>query len=467
VLEVDRVQGTIVRHYPPNRVKALLAGPELVLTDGRRLGLDAFRSLPFEAPWSDLKLLREVEEALGPYSGYRPYWSLWAAQRTDEEALRAMGRDLLMRGHRVELAWGEDYPFDYLVRAATAAREQGIEESLALTRFLFDYVPLFPGSEAFFQEAADWFWAQGQRAEAERLRAGVGYVSHYRRYGLENLFAALLVFFAIAYLALLLKALFAGGRPLGARLPFAERLLLVVLLFALAAGSVGYLLSRQVTAELDRGFSRASLKTLAAKEAVARLPEGPERDALLHGKGADVPSAALRLLAGRPAAALAWDRDSGAVLEALELGGDPWSAVYAGAGVSRPPVPSDRELELMLARARGREFLNRPFAALSEALSSPLLVGLAAFLAAVLLLVHLLALFRGAPGRPGIFVRLLELLVPGLVGFGAGVGLFLLGAALYGAWRLLLGDAQGAFWLGGAYLINLVWLAASWKGAKA
>ena len=467
VLEVHRLSGEVVRHYPPNRVKELLPGPELLLEDGRRLDLAALRGLPFEAPWSELNALSKLERALGPYAGYRPYWSLWAERRSDPEALSAMGKDLLSRGHRVELAWGENPPFGYLVRAAKDARREGLEPSLALTRFLFDYVPLFPGSEAFFNDAAGWLWAQGQRGAAERLRAGVGWVRHYRRVGLDSALFGVFLFFLAAYLALFLKALFSGGRPLGARLFFSERLLLLVLLIALAASGLGYLLAEKVAASLSDGVSRASLETLLAKETIARLPEGPEREALLSGKGADVPAAGLLLRAGRPEAALAWDSSAGGVLEALELGGDPWSGVYAAAGVARPLGPSDRELELLFAGAYLRELFARPLSGLTALVDSPLLLGLFGLLFLLLLLLHLFALFRGRPGKKGMLVRLWELLVPGLLGFGAGVGLLLLGLALVGALRLLQGAPDGALWLGAAYLLNLVWLALDWRGARA
>ncbi len=467
VLEIHRFTGAITRHYPPNRVKELLPGPELALVDGRRLGLEEIRTLPFEAPWSELAALAKLERSLGDYRGYRPYWSLWAERRSDPAALSAMGKDLFARGHRVELAWGEDPPFGYLVAAAEKARGEGIEQSLALTRFLFDHLPLFPGSAAFFQDAADWLWAQGLRAEAARLRTGTGWLGHYRRLGLAGLLGGLFLFFLVAYLALFLKALFSGGRPFGARLFFTERLLLPLLLLGVAASGTGYLLARQVAGELGESFSRASLQTLAAREAIAALPEGPEREALLSGKGERVPSAALRLRAGRPAAALAWDRDSGPVLEALALGGDPWTAVYAGTGESRPLGPSDRELELLLAAAQARAFAARPLATLNQAVKSPLLLGLMAVLVLLLFLLHLPALFRGSPARPNLLVRLWELLVPGLLGFGAGVGLLLLAAALYGAFRLYQGGADGAFWLAAAYLLNLIWLAADWRGARA
>ena len=467
VLEVNRFTGKMVRHYPPHRVTKLLPGPELVLEDGRRLGLEEIRTLPFEAPWTELASLAKLERSLGDYDGDRPYWSLWAERRSDPEALSMMGQDLLARGHRPELAWGEDYPFRYLVDAAKKARGESLEESLALTRFLFDFTPLFPGSEAFFSEAARWLWAQDRLLEAERLRIGADWVRHYRRLRWGEGVWWLLVFVLVAYLALLFKALVSGGRPLGARLVFSERLLLPVLLLLLAALAVAYGLGQRVEATLAEGFSRATLETLKAKETIAALPESPERSALLEGKGLKVPSAVLRLRANRPRSALAWDSQNGLVREALALGGDPWTEVYRRVGVPRPKAPTDRELEWLVSAAWVREFLARPIPVLRGMGLSPLLLGLAAFVFVLLFLVHIIALFRGAPSRPNLAVRLLELLVPGLVGFGAGVGLFLLAAALYGAWRLLLGDAQGALWLGGAYLVNLVWLAVGWRGAKA
>ena len=459
VLEVDRLTGAVVRHYPPSPVKQLFEGPELLLADGRRLGLDALRTLPFEAPWETLASLAELERALGAYDGYRPYWSLLAEGRTDSEALLAMGKDLFQRGHRAELAWGEDHPFAPLLAAARAAREEGIEPSLALTRFLFDYVPLLPGSEAFFQEAADWLWAQGRVVEAERLRAGVGWIRHYRPLGLGRLLGAALLFFAAVYLALLLKAFLARGR-----LPFAERLLLLVFLLLSGAAALGYGIARGADLRLF-ALDRGTLNTQAAREAIRALPEGPEREALLAGKGA-APSAALLLAAGEPARALAFDSQSGAANEGIGIGGDPWSAVYRETLGSRPLVPSARELELTFALALLRDLLARPFPALTQLVGSPPLLFLYLGVFLVLFLHALWTLPRGEPRTPGAAVYLLSALLPGLFWFARGVGLLLFALALGGAWAAWAGRGEGLVLLAGAYLLNLVGLALALRGGR-
>ncbi len=459
VLEVDRITGAVVRHYPPSPVKQLFEGPELLLADGRRLGLDALRTLPFEAPWEALPDLAELERALGPYDGYRPYWSLLAEGRTDGEALSAMGKDLFERGHRAELAWGENHPFGPLLAAARAARKEGIEPSLALTRFLFDHVPLLPESEAFFADAADWLWAQGRVLEAERLREGIGWIRHYRPLGLGRLLGAAFLLFAALYLALLLKGLLARGR-----LPFAERLLLLVFLLLAGAAAVGYGVARGAEARLS-ALDRGTLATQAAREAIRALPEGPEREALIAGKGA-APSAALLLAAGEPGRALAWDSDSGAARDRIGIGGDPWSGVYREALGRRPLVPSARELELTFALALFRDLLARPWSALSQLVGSPplLFLYLGGFL--VLLLHALWALVRGEPRPPGAAVYLLAALLPGLLWFAWGAGLLLFSLALWGAWGAWAGRPEGLFLLAAAYLLNLAGLALALRGGR-
>ena len=464
VLEVDRLSGEVRRHYPPSPVKRLFEGPELLLADGRRLGLDELSALPFEAPWSELPGLAELERALGPYDGERPYWSLLAEGRTDPEALSAMGRDLFARGHRAELAWGEDHPFGPLLVAAEVARDEGLERSLALTRFLFDHVPLVPGSEAFFARAADWLWAQGRLVEAERLREGIGWIRHYRRLGLARYFLVALVFFAAGYLALLLKGLLAGGRWPGGGLSFLERILLVAFLVLAATAALGYGVGREVEARMT-AFGRASLETLAAREALRALPEGPEREALLSGRGR-APSAALLLAGGEPGAALALDSASGTVRDRLGLGGDPWSRAYREALGERPLVPSDRELELTLALAHARALLARPWPALAALAGSPplLVLYLAVFL--VLLLHALVALVRGEPRRPGVAVYLLAVLVPGLLWFAHGVGVLLFGLALAAAGLTLAGAPVGPGLLVAAYALNLLGVALAFREAR-
>jgi len=470
VLEVDRITGAVVRHYPPHRVRALETGEKGVwveLEDGRRLTLDAFKTLPFEAPWTDLKELAALETALGPYAGERPYWSYLAQKSQDPKALSAMGPDLLRRGHRVELAWGRDHPFGYLIEAARFGREEGLEAALLRTRFLFDYVPLFPGSEAFFREAADWLSAQGEANEAARLELGIGHLRHYRRLHLNVGLFALMLFFAAAYLALLLKALAAGGRPLGAGLRFSERFLLLALLLLLLGSGVLYGLARQADARLTEGFSRASLATLKARETLRTLPDPGLRQALLEGGSAEAPSAALRFRAGRPLAAVAWDRDFGPVVEGLGLGGDPWTAVYREAGMVREAVPSDRELEFLFFAAELKGLAARPVETLRRLAENPLILSLLAFLSALLFLLHTLALVRGAPRKPNLVVRTLELLLPGLAGFHLGVGFFLFALALWGAYGLYLGEAYGAVLLALAYALNLALVFSLWKEARA
>jgi len=444
VLEVDPAERSVRRHYPPNLVEALLPGPRVRLVDGRELDLAELGGLPFEAPWETLAGLRALEEALGPYEGYRPYWSLLAEKPRDPEALTRVGRDLLLRGHRVELSWA-DHPFGYLVAAAR-------EGDLAAARFLLDYAPGVPGSEALFREVARGL---GDEAEAVRFAQAAEWVRHYRRLGLGRIALAVALFFLAAYLALLIKGLLLGGRLLGGRLGFFERVLLAVfLLLALGFGGV-YAGLLPVEGRLV-SFSRASLATLPAQRALREL----------EALAPPVVSAAQALGRGEAARALALDSHAGAVLEGLKVGGDPWSAVYREAGLGRGVVPSERELELLFAAAQLGRLAADPAGSLKALFPNPLIVIGALVLAGALLLAHLLALALGRPAKPGSLVLVYGALVPGVLWFASGVGLLLFAAFLLGAYLLYEGRPEGALWLGAAYVLNLLLLALALLGRK-
>jgi len=369
VLELDALTGEALRHYPPNLVTELLPGPKVRLADGRELGLGELKTLPFEAPWEELSRLKALEEALGPYDGPRAYWSYFAAGERGKEALAAAGRDLLTRGHRVELYWRGELPFSYLIEAA----REGDEDALG---FLFDYVPQFPGS-------TDLFSASGE----PRYQLGALWVRHYAPLGLSKAFFLLFAFFGLAYLFLFLKGLFHRGRP-----PYGERVVGVFLLvFALGFG-----LLHLAAKGADTFIDRATLETLAAKRALAGLPEGRAKRALLEGEPLPLaPSTLVR--AGDYLKALAFDSQSGALKDALSLGGDPWSRVYAEAGERGV---SGRELELLVTLARLEGLAKDPARGLVPLFGGTTQAALAALGFGVLLLWQLFSLFRGKSQGP-------------------------------------------------------------------
>ena len=445
VLEVSPGDGSVTRRYPPAPVKAVYPGPEFLLEGGRRLGLAEFRRLPYLAPWEELGALARLEEALGPYRGYRPYWSFLAEGRFDGEALAAMGPDLLRRGHRPELYWGADTPFSRLPDLAREKRGEGLDESLALTRFVFDYLPGLPQAPALFREQADWLWAQGRLAEATRLRYGLDWVTRYHYRGLADILKTALLIALAAYLALLVKGLIAwrgrGRLPLS-RLSWIERLIGLLLLAAVALLVLALPAATSAERALSGPLSRATLETDEARRYLESLPPGRERE----------------LLTDWPEADLAWDTMNGAVLHRLGLGGDPWSRVYREAGVERPPGPVGSDLLLLTSLAELRRVWKSPWRALSGAFSPPIaaLIALGLVLAALL---QVTALF--APGRPERSWAVLtwEALVPGLPAFEWGVGLLVFLAAAWAALRLAAGDDSWAWVVVAGYLFNLAVLA--------
>ncbi len=444
VLEVDRLSGEARRHYPPEAVRSLLPGPEFVLKSGRRLKLEAFEREPFAAPWGALKELAALEAELGPYAGPRPYWSHLAGGVPEVGALDAIAADLLRRGHRPELPWGADAPFGPWLQAARAARERGIEPALAWSRFVLEALPGVPGARAYLAETADWLWAQGRRADAVRIRAGLGYLAHYQDRGLRPLLLGLAAFFLLAYLALLLKGVFGwrpgSGRWPGAGLGFLERVLALVFLLLGAASVLGLGALAPVEAVFSGPLARATYRLPAVREAFLRLPPGPVREQLLKG-GLD------------PATVYLEDPDAGSAREALGLGGDPWTEAFRRAGVPRPVVPSARELERRLFFAQLGDLARRPWAALTRFFPSPPLLGLG-LLAFLVLFVYQVALLFLRYAPPGRLAFGFSLLVPGLLAFDAGFGLLLFGLALFSGWRMLEGEVVWTAGLAAAYLLH-------------
>ncbi|WP_287370695.1 hypothetical protein [Oceanithermus sp.] len=501
--------------YPYLPVEELREGPAVSLQGGGvwpLAGLPADR--PYAGAWSTLEPLHVLAQfwrdqgvasrlPAGP-GGYRPYWSFLAEDPAllDERDLAAWGRDLLRRGHRPELVWGEGARA-WSDRWQAAARRGDEATARRLAEALLRYAPLHPGAAAFFGEMADRFAAAGDPAAALRLRTlarqAEAQLPVLRANGLERALAAL----ALAYLALVLvlgvRYLPAQRRSLAdwgglwgswvrnplrrfryllfAHAGWGERLLAALLFFAAAAvlwlwGGV-----RGFEAETARPpFDRATLVGASFEN----WPAGPERAALqayaaLPGEAADprafegaAPLAfveALRYrLSGDPQALLAAYRAEAVyppLRAALGLGDDAWSEVYRAAGVERMGTPRARDLCRAYLIGSLRQLTVRPTRSLealgwSSGAAWALLVALAAW-ALLHLWVLLLPRPRGTVRAAGTVARAFELIVPGSTSFGKGWGVVLLLAAAYGAVRWILGDPTGGgLWLAAAYLPHLV-----------
>ncbi len=488
VLEADLKSGRVLaRHYPPNRVVRLDAGPVLFLKDGRRVGLKALKTLPYEGSWSELEGLAQLEALLGPYSGPRPYWSLLAEGGFSAERLETIGRDLLRRGHRPELPWSQDAPWARLARQAVDQRQEGLEASVALTRFLFDYTPLFPGSIAFFADQARWLAAQGQTRLAHRIMAGLPWIERYRPVVFTPSTGRLLaIFFALAYATLFLKSLAyyaqRGDGERRSRWPVAnlnliERVLALVFLVGFAASLVFLGIGHRVASAFDGPLGRASLHTYAAERYIEALPVGRERTALLayardqRSEGAPVGAAFAAALSGDLARALRLDPSYAPALEALGLGGDPWSGVFAREGVDRGFPPNAKALTQLLYRVEFARFWQRPLSAWRELglFQNAWLAYVVLFALGLLALYHTVGLVLPRPPgarKKGALVRLFEALVPGAHAFDYGVGVLLFGAAFALLVATLGGWPYGLAGLGAVYLVHWLWWLLAWRGAR-
>ncbi len=497
--------------YPHGPVVALGEGPRVRLEGGEIYSLAELPARrPYAGGWDALEPLeklarffreRGVSEELpaGP-AGYRPYWSFLAEDPAAlrDDALAAWGRDLLRRGHRPELAWGEEARAwtDRWQAAAIAADAEGARR---IGFALLDYAPLHPDSGGFFSALADRLDASGDAAGALRLRLGArrarAFAPALDSASARRAVAAL----GLAYLALIV-VLFArylpaqrkGLAPLGGlwnswvRLPLArmrhlllayagwgERLLAGLVFLAFAAALALWGSVRQFeSAAAEPPLARATL----VGASFADWPQGPGR-AVLEAYAATVEGGrelpprfplafaeALRYRLG-DAAALerAWRLEAAyaPLAEALRLGGDAWTAVYRSAGVDRMGTPRARDLcRVYLAGlpAALRQQPTRPLEALGlgkgAAWAVLLFLGVGLLLHVwVLLLPRPRAAFRAAGWLP----RAIELLVPGSNSLGKGWGVVLLLMAAYGALVIVEGEpVRGALWLAAAYLPHLV-----------
>lgn len=509
-------------YYPPAPVEALGSGPKATLADGRTLALDALgpESGPYVGPMEALAPLhaldalwreRDVLDRLpADPEGYRPYWVYWAlpAEGLTPADLAAWGRDLLRRGHRVELAWSEEARAwtDAWQRAARAGRTEGLEPARSLTMAFLDYAPLHPGSRSFFLEQADWLEAQGRLADALRLREAAvqarAFAPVLRAEGLRRGFYALALAYLALILVLLVRYLPAQRRDLASRggllgswsanpLRRMTRLLLAyagwgerLLAALLFTSMLGVLLLWGATVAFERAQAQAPLgrATLAGAEAfLESWPEGAGREALVAyarvsgrsgaaslteppGWLAFAEALRYRLTGDDAALERAYRLEAGyvPVLERLGLASDAWSDVYRSAGVDRLGVPRARDLCRVYLAGTLARLPERPVAPL-EALGLPsggwawALLALLGLWAVLHLWVLLLPRPRGTTRAAGVTARAVELLVPGSNSFGKGWGVVLLIAAAYGAVRWILGDPEGGgLWLAAAYLPHLV-----------
>lgn len=526
LIEVDPDRPDAVRlYYPPAEVEGLEADEalEVVLRDGRRMTLEELtRPWPFAGEWRSLEALAALRAhwaALGrgavlptPPEGTKPYWVYFAEdpEGLTPADLEAWGRDLLRRGHRVELPWGEEARpwFMAWVTQARQARAEGLEASRAWSDALLAYTPLFPGSVAFFQEQAAWFAVQGRPdlevRYAEAVAALRAFAPPWTSEGWGRgvrvalvLYAALVAVFWARYLGRQRQDLRPVGGWLGAwfRHPllrvrhlllayttFGERLLMLLAF----AGVGGVFLTYGLTVRVERilqeeALSRAILQSQGALNVLRSLPTSPELEGVLAyaEQAASVERALAHLERAAPAGyalalrarlsgevhylAEAYRRAPGyaPVREALGLGGDYWSGVYQSAGVDRAGVPRWRDLWGALMMTEARFFLRRPLEAWVALPFWPaagwayLGLGFALAWVAYHLLGFVLPRPRGVVPSQGWGARLVYLLVPGSVSLGGGWGFMLLAGFAYGLVALAEGVLGAVYVLGAAYLLHL------------
>lgn len=501
-------------YYPYLPVEALREGPQVVLQGGAVLGLSELpKDRPYGAAWSTLAPLQTLarswaDQGVAPKlpadpDGYRPYWAYLAEDPAQLSAadLKDWGQDLLRRGHRPELAWGEGARA-WTDRWQAAARSAPLPQAHLLTEALLLYAPLHPGSAAFFAEQADRIKAAGDAATALRLRILGGQTAAMRpafnAAGLKQGFAVWLLAYLALVLVLAARYLPSQRRSLAdwgglwgswvrnplrrlryllfAHATWGERLLAALLFLAAVVtlglwGGVRGFETAMDQPPLDRatlvgarfehwpaGPEQAVLRALAsqANPPNAGALEGAARLAFIE---------ALRYrTSGDPAALLEAYRSEATyppVREALGLEGDAWSRVYREAGVERLGTPRARDLcrVYLLGTLRTLpKHPTRPLEALGlSAGTSWALLTLLGLWGLLHLWVLLLPRPRGSFRAAGAVARAVELLVPGSTSFGKGWGVVLLIAAAYGALRMLAGDVvAGSALLVAAYLPHLV-----------
>ncbi|MFN4233159.1 hypothetical protein [Thermus sp.] len=495
VVEAGLKENTLAFHFAPARILALRPGPEALLEGDWVLPIP-FPRVPFEGKEEDLEVLGSLLEALKPPKPW-PYFAYWTqdpATLTPED-LMAYGQDLLARGHRPELFFGQP-AVARMAEASRSLRQKDPEKALLLAQTLLRYTPLFPGSLAFFRETALYLEAQGHPAQALRFREGEKFLRTWLPPQLSPLpstlgtlglaYLVLMLYLFLFYLPAQLKDL----RPLGGYLggfwkhpllrlrhlhlayaSLGERVLALVLFLALSLGLLFQGLDAEVRERLlAPPVDQGTLRTQTAQDWLRSLPPTPEVKALLgYALLPEAPKEAQGLLreASLPfAQALRGDETSlaqayrqapleGPIRTALRLGEDPWGA--------REPGPTLRTLYLALLQVELKRLQEDPFRGFLR-LATPLPQGVRPWAFAgfwLLLLYHLLTFLlpRCRTPVPPSWALGVRLGVPGSLGFSSGLGLVLLLLFAYGLLALLWG--QGPTLLILAYGLHLLVLVLS------
>lgn len=531
VLEIDLQNPRVVaQHYPPGDVRALEADAELtvLLEDGRRLGLGAFAGKPFEGRWENLSVIREYTQTLNAAGATvldqsptspRPYWYYFSREAASLSAadLEATGRDLLQRGHRPELAWGEGvmrWLQPWLAQIG-AARSQGLEQSLLWFEFFLKYLPQVPGAKAMLWEQVGWLEAQGRPDLGQRYREALRQVASWQNplssanlaaatWGLLGLYGLMLLYLTLMYLPAQLR----GVRPSGGwlagwlRHPLlrlrhsvlayttaGERTLLLLLFLLAALAMLGWgFMARSENLIAQDSLTRGTLRSSAAQEtlrgfantaslrgllAYAQAKENPDEAQRLY----EVAPAWVYVLLGRgtpEALAQAYRQapSSAAVREVLGIGGDLWTPVYRDAGVAREAVPTPRIITATVALS-GLQSLASDFLAVWRDLPiwpSPLWAWGVAIAVLLLTLYHLLCFFLPRPkGVDGNLAwrRGVQLFFPGSPTYSQGWGLMVLLLFAGGLWLWQVGNGWGIFLAGTALGFHLLlWFLLVYRGSR-
>nr|MBF6596018.1 hypothetical protein [Thermaceae bacterium] len=518
VLEIDLSKPAVAaEYYPPAEVRSLEADPEptVLLEDGRRLALSALAGRPYEGKWESLKVIQDYFKTLSAAGKNslipvqeRPYWYYFTRDVASLKPsdLEAAGRDLLRRGHRPELAWGNgvmQWVGPWLNQVGLA-QTQGLAASLAWSDFFLNYMPQVPGSRAVFWGQVSWLEAQGRPDLAEHYREGLRTLLAWQNpldsgriavlaWVLLGLYGLMMLYLSLIYLPAQLNGVRpAGGWLLGwlrhpllrlrhstlAYTSLGERLLLVILflLAALAFLTWGFSLrAEQLTAQ--DSLTRGTLRSLAAQQTLRGLTNsGPMRGLLAYALASESPTEAKRLYDSAPpwtyvllgrgtpdavASAFRQAPQSGAAREAVGVGGDIWSSVYRDAGVSREGVPTPRIIAASVALS-GLQSLETDFLSVWRDLPiwpSPIWAWAAAILALLLTLYHVLCFFLPRPGGASSnlsWQRGVQLFMPGSPWFSQGWGLTLLLVFAVGIWWWRSGSGAGLWIAVLALLLHLV-----------
>lgn len=529
VLEIDLSNPRVSnRYYPPAEVQALEAPapgeslPSVLLEGGRRLKLDDLGGLPYEGRWESLQVIREFDQLLqssgsrnldqSPAEG-RPYWHYLAQPpgRLSAKDLKAFGHDLLRRGHRPELPWGQGVMLwlSGWLEQMRAARAQSLEASLMWSDTLLEYMPQFPGGRQELYQQAAWLENQGRPDLALRYRIALRTLQSWdvpvRSSSMlvlagvsAGLFLLVALYLMLAYLPAQRRNLASvGGWVVGwftnpllrlrhTALAYAtvpERAVLLVLLLLLGGAVVMAGFVRRTEALLaSEALSRGTLRSEAAQRMLRSLTAVPaSRGLLAYALAQSDPAESRRLYLAAPEwpAVLLGRGDPkslsqaywtapqfSAVQDVLGFGADPWSQAYREAGVAREGVPTLRLMWLAVTQA-GLEDLRRDFLRTwsdIRIVENPVAAWASGIVLLVLLLFTLLSFFlprpRGAADYPN-WRYGVQLLFPGSPLYSQGWGVLLAGFGLYCLWLYRAGKAVALYGVAAVVVVHLVmWLLA-------